>query len=380
VTVVDCDTHLFEPRTMWVDYGAPADEALRIADDELGWSWLTWRDRRIELAEVFTPGSSDAAGRDRRRLRNGEPPEGHYEDLLPPAYTDPSARVAQLDAMGLERSVVFPNFGLVWERFLAADLAATTANMAAWNAWAVDVRAEGSGRLDPVAHVTLRDLGWLEEQLRVLSAGGVRLAMMAPSLVDGRRLSHPDLDRAWSLFVEHGVTPVFHVGAFELPYGPSWYEDDPDRVNPVMSSVFLWSAPALAIADLVLRGVFERHPELRLGVMELSAVWVPLFLLMLDGGHDFHRRFNDQSLVDLRKRPSQYVRDHIRIAAFSYEQPDRLIDQAGDLFMFCSDYPHAEGTATPREDYARSCPGAADPDAAPNLYGGNIEWLLRENS
>jgi hypothetical protein len=132
---------------------------------------------------------------------------------------------------------------------------------------------------------------------------------------------------------------------------------------------------ALALADLALNGVLERHPDLRLGVMELSAVWVPLFLMMLDGGYDFTSRFNGAPLRPLAERPSDYLRRQVRVAAFSYERPDRLTARSGDLFMACSDYPHGEGTATPVDDYARV---GLTPDAAPGLFGGNVSFLLRQ--
>jgi hypothetical protein len=109
--------------------------------------------------------------------------------------------------------------------------------------------------------------------------------------------------------------------------------------------------------------------------MELSAVWVPQFLLMLDGGFDFHARFNGEPLTRLDDRPSAYVRRHVRVAAFGYELPGRLIKQAGDMFLFCSDYPHAEGFARPLDDY-RAAAGDVESDA---LYGGNLAWLLRRD-
>ena len=377
--VVDCDTHLFESRNLWAELSdrRSAEKALRIADDENGNSWLMFGDRKLEIAEVFEPRNVAAMGEHRRRVREGERPPASYDELLPRDYWDPSARLDALAHLGVDETVVFPNYGLVWERFLADDLEATKVNMGAWNRWAVDVVAEGGGRLHAAAHLTLRDPVWLDDQLRALSAGGIRLAMIAPALVDGRRLSDPSLDRVWAAFVEHGVTPVFHVGAFDPPYNTAWYEGDVDTVNPVLSSVFIWAAPALALADMAINGGFERHPELRLGVMELAAVWVPMFLLMLDGGFDFHARQNGLPEHRLPLKPSEYVTRHVRVAAFSYEQPDRLIEQAGDLFMFCSDYPHTEGTDTPRDDYRRSCPAAAEPEQAPGLYGGNIDWLLR---
>ena len=63
--LVDCDTHLFEPPGMWGAYVDPADRevALRIADDELGYSWLTYGERRLGLAEPHRPGEVDAIGR-----------------------------------------------------------------------------------------------------------------------------------------------------------------------------------------------------------------------------------------------------------------------------------------------------------------------------
>jgi predicted dehydrogenase len=52
------------------------------------------------------------------------------------------------------------------------------ANMTAWNRWCATVHFEGDDRLNPVAHLTLRDLDWLEEQLAALGAADVRLAMV----------------------------------------------------------------------------------------------------------------------------------------------------------------------------------------------------------
>src|SRR5207302_1482952 len=206
-----------------------------------------------------------------------------YDDLLPRAFWDPAARVDDLDRFGIDETVVFPNYGLLWERPIQHDLEATKVNMGAWNRWTVDMAAAGRGRLHPVAHLSLR--------------------------------------------------------------------------------------------DRAIHGVFARHPDLRLGIMELSAVWVPLYLLMLDGGFAFSARFDGKPLTQMELTPSEYVRRQVRVAAFGYERPDKLIRQGGDLFMFCSDFPHAEGLAQPLDDYTRMC--TLQPDAAPALYSENLEWLLR---
>ena len=225
--VIDSDQHLFEPRDLWQRYADPScrGDALAIVDDELGHPWLTWRGRKLSLADVQWPGETDAIGARRQRVRDGLPPEARYDEILPADYWEPSARVARLDEIGVDEAALFPNYGLGWERTLDADLPSLLGNMGAWNRWAIEVSQQGGGRLHPVAHLTLRDLDWLESQLAELSRGGVRLAMIAPALVDGRPLSDASLDRAWSAFVEHGVAPVFHVADQRRVFDDAWFTD-----------------------------------------------------------------------------------------------------------------------------------------------------------
>jgi predicted TIM-barrel fold metal-dependent hydrolase len=251
----------------------------------------------------------------------------------------------------VDSAVLFANFGLLWERRLSASLPALTANMSAWNRWCATVVEEGRGQLHPVAHLTLRDPIWLDTELERLARGGVRLAMIAPATVDGRALSHPDHDRIWSAFVEHGVTPVFHVADQPRIFEDSWYTDPEDGLVSPLDSVFMWTPPAVATINLIVNGTFERHPDLRLGIVELSAVWVPMYLMMLDGGTEFTTKLNGRPLCDLEFRPSEYFRRQVRVAAFSYERPERLRARSDGLFMCCSDYPHSEGSATPIDDY-----------------------------
>jgi hypothetical protein len=376
--VIDSDQHLYETRTTWMDHIDPAhrEDALRIVDDELGYPWLSWgEDRRLGPVDVQHPGLTSELGDRRERIRAGLAPESRYDDDLPRDYWDASARAERLTAMGVDEAVVFPNFGLLWERRLDADLASLTANMTAWNRWCASVVTDGQGRVHPVAHLTLRDAEWLHRELANLARAGVHLAMIAPALVDGRPLSHPDHDAIWRAFVEHGVTPVFHVADQRRVFDDAWYTAPSEDSLPPLESIFLWTAAALACTDLILNGTLERVPELRIGVVELSAVWVPMFLMMLDGGTQFTSRLNGRPVYPLAMQPSDYFRRQVRVSSFSYELPSRLIGQTGDLYMCCSDYPHSEGTATPLDDYARSARPVGPPDA-PGLFGGNISMLL----
>jgi len=376
--VIDSDQHLYETRTTWLDHVDPAhrDDALRIVDDELGYPWVMWRDRRLSAVDVQLPGKTSELGERRERIRAGLRAETVYDDELPREYWDASARVDRLAEMGVDECVVFPNFGLLWERRLDADLTALTANMTAWNRWCGSVAHDGRGKVHPVAHCTLRDEEWLMAELARLERDGVQLAMIAPALVDDRPLSHPDHDPIWRAFVAHGVTPVFHVADQRRPFADEWYTGPDENFLPPLESVFLWTPAALACTGLILNGTLDRFPELRIGVVELSAVWVPMYLMMLDGGAAFTEKLNGRALYDLAMKPSEYFRRQVRVSSFSYELPGRLIRQTGDLYMCCSDYPHSEGTATPLLDYTGSALPIR-PEDAPGLFHENVSLLLQ---
>ncbi|MGZ8766096.1 MAG: amidohydrolase family protein [Acidimicrobiia bacterium] len=380
--IIDSDQHLVEYRGLWSEHADPGlgSDALELVDDAVGNTWIEWRGRRLSIAEVQTPGETSEIGERRVRARRGDPPAHRYDDLLPRDHWDPSARRKRVLEMGCTGAVLFPNYGLLWERELSIDLPALLGNMRSWNRWCGIVVSEGADALFPVAHLSLRDLTWLRSEVRALEAAGVRLAMVSPGLVDGKPLSHRDLDDAWAMFVAHGVTPVFHVADQSRPFDDAWYRDRDDAFVPVLDSVFLYVGAALACTDLIVNGVLERHPDLRIGIVELSAVWVPMYLMMLDGGVDFTTRLNGFPPAELSLRPSEYFRRQIRVSSFSYELPSRLRRQVGpDLLMACSDYPHSEGTATPLADYAGTGAFATTPTEDPGLFGGNVAFLLRRD-
>lgn len=375
---IDIDQHLFEERDTWARYSTEAEQsdALRIEDDAKGWPWLTWRGERLYPIEVQHPRHPEEIGENRLRMERGEEAPGRYEDLLPPSYGGGRTRVAVLEEARLDAAALFPNFGLIWEGALAADPVARRANMRAYNRWMVDATADGAGRLFGVAHVTLDDTEWLAEELAWLARAGVRLAMTAPAPVNGKALSHPDLDPAWAAFCRYDIAPVFHVGSFESPLDPAWHEGDPEPGDRLLDSVFLWVAPAVALANMIVHGTLERFSDLRIGVVELTAGWVPGFLLNIDGALDFYRARHPGNFDNLPLRPSEYFRRQVRVAALPYEAPDYLVRKVGDeTFMIGSDWPHAEGVANPASDAERAV-ATLDGTSRELVLGGNAAWLL----
>jgi predicted TIM-barrel fold metal-dependent hydrolase len=375
---IDVDQHLFESRTTWSDYIDPSRraDALSISDDELGWPWLAWRGERLTPLEVPIPERSSLIGDDRQRRLRGERAPASFDELVPDTYRSAGARLESMDRFGLDAVVMFPNYGLLWEERLAADRPAQRANARAYNRFAAEVCNEGKGRLFAVAHLMLHDTAWAVEEIRRVRADGVRLAMVAPAPVEGKPLSHPDFDPVWAAFSDEGVAPVFHVSDFESPLHPAWRTGEQEDGEQLFDSIFLYLAPAVALANLILNGVLERFPSLRIGVVELTASWVPSFLLHIDGASDFYAQRHGEPFRALAARPSEYFLRQVRVAALPYEMPNRLVPKVGDdLYMIGSDWPHAEGVADPMAAATRAVAGL-DERARAGLLGANAAWLL----
>ncbi len=376
--IIDVDQHLFESRTTWSEYIDPAhrSDALSISDDDAGWPWLTWRGARLTPLEVPIPERSALIGEDRLRRVRGERAPASFDELVPDNYRLAGARLDSLDEFGLDAAVLFPNYGLLWEQRLAADREAQRANARAYNRFVADVCHDGRDRLFGVAHVLLHDPAWAVEEIKRLRAEGVRLAMVAPAPVDGKPLSDPAFDPVWAAFSDEGVAPVFHVSEFESPLHPAWRTGEQEDGEQLFDSIFLYLAPAVALANLILNGVLERFPRLRIGVVELTASWVPHFLLHIDGASDFYALRHGEPFRKLTERPSTYFLRQVRVAALPYEMPNRLVPKVGgDTFMIGSDWPHAEGVADPMREAERAVKGLAEP-ARGNILGANAAWLL----
>lgn len=375
--VIDADTHVMEPRSVYVDHIEPRfrAEAIRVETDERGWPWLTWRGRRLHFLDHHVPGRVESLGERRRAFHDGQPPPPLPPDA--PDACDPAERAKTLDRSGTDAAILFPNLGLLWEDCLREDPRALCANLEAQNRFLTE-RFAGHPRFFPVAQLSLRDLDWFEREVARIARAGIRLAMIGPHPVGERPLAHPDFDRAWAALQDHAVAMCFHVAQFQRPLDPAWYALDPEPLTKVMDSVFLHIGPAAAVTNLIVHGTLERFPGLRIGIMELTARWVPEFLMHLDGGFEFYARQNGRPLTPLPLRPSDYFRRQVRVAAFAVELPSTLLGAVGDgVYMWCSDYPHAEGMPEPSwTDFLRVQPTPLDEAQRAALAGGNAAFLL----
>jgi len=116
-------------------------------------------------------------------------------------------------------------------------------------------------------------------------------------------------------------------------------------------------------------------PDLRGGVIEFGAAWVPGFLRQLDLGYRSFSR-TDPLLKGLAMKPSEYMRKHVKFTPFPGEDAGYLIRDAGaELFLFSSDYPHPEGTNDPIGRFERTFEGISEHDKE-LFYSRNFDAMM----
>jgi uncharacterized protein len=276
---------------------------------------------------------------------------------MAPGALDADVRSRVLDALGISAQLVFPTFSVA--QFTGSDdVELLYGGARALNRAMVDF-CHHDPRLKAVGFLPLRAPALAADALNEALDEGVA-AVWIPSDAPGDfSPAHVDVERVWNRLAEAGVPFVLHVGGGKLlpkafhnngrPLPKDWLgggENLRAKDFPV-----LHHSPECFLACLALDGVFERHPGLRGGAIELGASWVPGMLRNVDHAHRSFSR-SEPELKSLPMLPSEYLRRQVRFTPFSFEDTAWLIDQCGpELFMFSTDYPHPEGGRRPFERF-----------------------------
>ncbi len=124
-----------------------------------------------------------------------------------------------------------------------------------------------------------------------------------------------------------------------------------------------------ALASLVLEGVFERHPTLKMIMIEAGFGWTPSLCWRLD---KVWQRLRSE-VPHVKRPPSEYIRDHIYWTTQPMEDPERrqdlfdVIDWIGwDKLLFATDYPHWDF-----DEPSRVLPAGVSDDNRAAFYLGN---------
>jgi predicted TIM-barrel fold metal-dependent hydrolase len=350
--LVDCDSHL---------YLTPAQLPDAVGPD--------FARRFIRLQET-TFGPRDVAG-EAARVTMDVDSVWRVKGWQAGAAYDAGLRVQTLNLMGVDRQVLFPDglfASVTTSRMPGAPEAASR-----YNDYVLDWSAAGNGRLRPMAILHMRDVAAaISEAERTISRGayGFYLSCAAPPA--GMAPANPAWDRLWALLAEARVPAFLHVGSESGFLDKAWGAIPGPGGAPELGPFSLATnqiGPQVYLTALILGGVFERHPGLRMGITEFTAQWVGPLAEMLDQrvaacGHEMSRF--------LSLKPSEYLSRQLRVTPFYWEPVDTYIDRYGlaDVYAFSTDFPHTEGGEDPVDQF-RGRIGRLGADVSQKFFVGN---------
>ena len=94
---------------------------------------------------------------------------------------------------------------------------------------------------------------------------------------------------------------------------------------------------------MVLGGVFERHPDLKLVVAESDAGWLPHYMYRMD--HAARINFEGGIVTGLSKLPSEYIRSNVYATFQDDETAYQALGQVPlEHLLWASDFPHTDST------------------------------------
>ncbi|HUR77392.1 MAG TPA: amidohydrolase family protein [Acidimicrobiales bacterium] len=369
-TVFDADSHVME----LADFLDPF-----VADDQRG---RLRRGAMDALKPALDKATAQAAA---RRASAERAQEAEARLLVDKGWNalgafDRDERSRALDLLGFSGQLVFATFASAM--FMGKDADRHYAGSSAQNLAMVDF-CQDDPRLLPVAYVPLVDTARAVRVATEAIEAGCK-AVMIPSTAAGERSpTHPDLDPFWDLLSEADVPFVLHVGGGGRLLDRAFHNNGMPVTDHLGGGenvrskdyVAIPNSPKLFLSVLVLDGLFDRFPNLRGASIEQGASWVVSWLHELDFAVTSFAR-TEEPLRNLKMKPSDYVRRHVKFTPYPGEPVGWMIEQAGDeLFMFSSDFPHPEGTKDPLGKFVKTLDGIGDA-ALDRFYAGNFAELL----
>lgn len=298
-----------------------------------------------------------------------------------PGASTPEGRLAAMDVMGIERQLIFPQVVLAVPAW--SDHPSAAAVLREYNDTVVRWTAEGKGRLRPTALLNLTTIeGAIAEAERV-AAGGARAVLIQDGIAPGGLSpAAPEVDPLWALLAEADMPVTLHIGGQDGFFASNaWADADLLRpgtfstgepVGPHMLATMHLAAQNY-LAAMIYGGVFDRHPGLHIGVIELGAMWAGPFVDLLEDRMQMSRRLREA----LQRRPSEVFADQIRVTPFFWERTARQIERYGmpEIYAFSTDFPHPEGGTDPIGRMGSDIESLGE-DAVESFFVTNAELLL----
>ncbi len=361
--IFSADSHVSEPGDLWVQR---IDKEFQFRAPRLERRERNGKMQDLWIYEGYPPHpvgvGLGAAGRGQENFR--EQARG-YADALPGGW-DPAARLKDQDVDGVEGEILHTTLGfrLFWTR----DPRLLRALFRTYNDWLAEFCSYSPQRLVGVPLISLYDVADGVEELQRARRMGLRGAMIW--------LSPPPpcppytstlYDPFWAAAEELEMPIVLHeiTGGAESRLSPSSYWDE----NQSLGAVTQPHEAQRVLAQLILSGVLERFPRLKVISAENGTDWVPWWLGRI-------KRSAGRAGSYPTKLSMQPIEYYYRQVYFTYINEPEIVrnrDLAGvDNLMFATDYPHSASTWPHSQEIVERDTAAMTPEEKRKLIHDNV--------
>ncbi len=357
--IISADGHICEPPNCYVDFIDPKyrDSAPRIVVQPDGSEAFVVPGMKRPVALGFIDGAGFGI-----KERNDRAKRIKFSDIREAAYGG-RARVPYMDQDGIAAEMIYASVGM--GLCMHRDAEYKDACMKAYNRWLQSMCSEAPNRIFGLAQTAVLSVDSAIEDFRRAKEMDM-VGMMMPGRPIHEDYDHRDYDALWECATDLGLPICFHIltsrdGSINMPH----------RGHAMNNFLSIIRAVQDVVGLLVLGGVFERHPKLKLVCAEGDAGWMPHYMYRMDHAAKFN--MVNGIIEGLTKLPSEYIKSNVWMTF----QDDRTAFNSLHMMphqqlLWASDFPHTDST-WPRSQELLA-------DHAAHLTEAQRQDIMRENS
>ncbi|HUC04507.1 MAG TPA: amidohydrolase family protein [Acidimicrobiales bacterium] len=341
--VIDADTHLTEAHNLWTSR-APARYKDRVPHVEHIDGRPMWV---VDGAELGFAGGGGVIDRNGDKGRAAEALFEWTQDRIHLGAFDPKARIEVMDDSGIWAQVCFPNsIGLGGQGIsnVVTDPDLRLLCVQIYNDAMAEVQEESGLRLLPMPVLPAWDVAAAATEAARVADLGLRGVNMTsdPQDLGAPDLAHRAWDQVWEVCADRHLPVHFHIGASLTTmtyFGTYPWESQKEDTKLAIGGTLLFIGNARVVSNIILSGMLDRHPTLKMVSVESGVGWVPFILEALDYEMSENAPGDLEALSML---PSEYFRRNL-YATFWFEKTNvpALIAAVGeDNVLFETDFPH----------------------------------------
>ena len=334
--IISSDSHVVEPPGLWLERMDCKKWGNRIPRVEAG---QPFDQSIVDGHEFGTIGTSSSAG-----LRYTKPDDitldGSFKDVPPGGY-NPHAHVKDLAYDAVDQDLLYASVATTMYGIQDQDFVQDLFEV--YNSWLSDFCSEYPDTLNGIGLVLIDDQ--IEKgihQMERASELGLKGVMIPVAPRPHETYDNPMYDKFWAAAQEIGMPLSLHIGT--LRPGNMRLMEDGKVTQTAVERCNNEYAVRYSLGHLILSGVFERFPDLRVVNVEHELSWLPFFMHRMDVTY-IERTEQASYRYKENMTPSDYMKRNV-YHSFQEDGPGiRLRDIIGvNNIMWGNDYPHAEST------------------------------------